>query len=225
MHFGLGYAILQLMGNNLKKGMFLLLILVATTLSANFAFAQDVTSSDLGVEQTGILPSNPFYFFKTWGRNIRQTFSFSELARAQLQLDILNEQAAEIRKLDELNVIKVEPFLKAVNNFSDSVLALNSRVVALKDVPGADKFVESLLDKTLKYQDVLDGLSYKFADNEDASDLRTSAKNALNKLEDVVLVVPNNIVNAKKFVISFESAASKQRGELRDFSALVSSAP
>ena len=207
------------MGNNLKKGLFLLLALFFVFLEADFVLAEEVTSSDLGIEQTGILPSNPFYFFKTWGRNIRQTFSFSDLARAELQLSILNEQAAEIRKLDELNVLKEEAFLKAVVNFEESVSALGARIATLKGASGVDKFIENFLDKIFKYQDILDSLIYKFENNENADKLRESAKEALGKLVGVVSSLPNNIVSSKKFIESFESAALKQRSELREFRA------
>ncbi len=208
------------MGNNLKKGLFLLLILFFASFGIEFASAEEVTSSDFGIEQTGILPSNPFYFFKTWGRNIRQTFSFSDLARAELQLNILNEQAAEIRKLDELNVLKLEAFLRAVDNFEKGISALGLRMAVLKGVPGADKFVENFLDKALKYYDLLDVLVYKFENNQNADKLRESVADSLDKLVEVVLVVPNNIVSTKKFMEGFELASSRQRSELREFRAV-----
>ncbi len=209
------------MGNNLKKALFLLLILVFISFEPVLVLAEEeISSNDFGIEQTGILPSNPFYFFKTWGRNIRQTFSFSNLSRAELQLSILNEQAAEIRKLDELNVTKIEAFLKALDSFKEGVSVLGLRMMVLKGAPGVDKLVDNFLDKTLKYQDVLDGIIYKFENNENAEKLRESASNALDKLLEVVLLVPSNVISVKKFTESFELAVAGQRGELREFRAV-----
>lgn len=50
----------------------------------------------------GVLPSNPFYFFKEWKRNISKSFIFSPKKMTLFELGVLNERAAEIDKLIKL---------------------------------------------------------------------------------------------------------------------------
>src|SRR3989344_2096576 len=57
---------------------------------------ESITASDLGVDTVGPLPTSPFYFLKEWKRGITRLFSFDSLAKAQLELDITNQIAAEV---------------------------------------------------------------------------------------------------------------------------------
>lgn len=207
------------MGKNLKQALFLLCLAFLAAVPANFAFAQGVTQGDLGVPETGILPSNPFYFFKTWSRSIRQTFSFSDLSRAELQLNIVNEQAAEIRKLEEINPDRFSAFSRAVASLNESISLLKTRVLALKGATGIEKFVAVLLDKALKFQDILDGLTTKFKDSADASQFYAAVAASSDKLASLGAYLPGNIIDMNKFAEIFEVAALKQRGELREFRA------
>ncbi len=207
------------MGKNLEQALFLLYLVALAVVPANLAFAQNVTRGDLGIEETGILPSNPFYFFKTWSRSIRQTFSFSDLSRAELQLNIVNEQAAEIKKLEEINPDKFPAFLRAVVNLDESLASLKARVIVLKGVSGVDKFVAVLLDKAIKFQDILDVLVTKFKDNESADKFYATVSAADDKLVSIVAYLPGNIIDVKKFTEIFEAAVAKQKGELREFRA------
>lgn len=204
------------MGNNLSKAI-VSLILPAIFLAGTPVFAQDLTLQDLGVEQAGILPSNPFYFFKSWGRSIRQTFTFAELSRAELQLDILNEQAAEVKKLSEINPDKLEGFERAVKNYIDSATALKLRLVNIKPSAGNAKFLDLLLDRALKHKEILDGLLGRFKGSDSYKSFYALVLTAEDKLIDVVAVIPGNIEDAKSFRDRFQSAVVKQKGELREF--------
>ena len=44
--------------------------------------AEVITSTDLGVEDAGILPTSRLYFFKEWGRGIRSFFTFDSVKKA-----------------------------------------------------------------------------------------------------------------------------------------------
>ncbi len=205
------------MGRNLLK------VLFSVSLSAFLAisgpvFAQDLTLQDLGIEQPGILPSNPFYFFKSWGRTIRQTLTFSDISRVELQLEILNEQAAEVRKLAEINPDKLEGFERAVKNYIDSAVALKTRVQALKpNQVGNSKFLDLFLDRALKHKEILDELMGRFKKNESYEEFYNLIIEAEERLTDAVAVIPGNIEDAKKFRDRFQSVIVKQKGELREF--------
>ncbi|MHB9019714.1 MAG: DUF5667 domain-containing protein, partial [Minisyncoccota bacterium] len=66
-------------------------------------FAQnEVISADQGGGDPGMLPTNPFYFFKEFGRNIQRVFTFDPVSRVELEVKITNEKAAEAKKIQEI---------------------------------------------------------------------------------------------------------------------------
>lgn len=54
------------------------------------------------LENPGLLPSNPFYFFKNWTRGLRRALTFNEVNRVDLELDILDEKAGEAAKINKI---------------------------------------------------------------------------------------------------------------------------
>ncbi|MDP2650634.1 MAG: DUF5667 domain-containing protein, partial [bacterium] len=59
----------------------------------------EITISDLGVEKTGILPTNPFYFIKEWGRGAQLLFASDPVRKTELELRFVNEKAAELKSV------------------------------------------------------------------------------------------------------------------------------
>ena len=115
------------MGKNLKRALFSAWLLASALILGGLAapaMAQDIKISDLGIESTGILPSNPFYFFKSFRRSLRDTFSWSDLSKAQSQLNTLNEQAAEIKQLNDINPDEFSGFSRAVKNYRETAVNL-----------------------------------------------------------------------------------------------------
>ncbi|GEM_PF-959939 len=199
------------------KGLLFFVAVAAFLAFSNPALAQDVSLEDLGVENTGLLPSNPFYFFKEWGRNIRKSLSFGDLRKAELQLGILNEQAAEIKKLSDIGSDSFEGFERAVINYEYNANLLKERLVVLKINPATGKFLDLLLDRALKHQEILNELYNKFKSEEGIEGFYESTTNALDSLSNVVAFVPGNLEDAKKFRERFQLAVLKQKGELREF--------
>src|SRR3990167_11007107 len=64
--------------------------------------ATEITTQDLEVEDPGMLPTSPFYFLKNWTRTIKRTITFDQTKKAELELEIINQQAAEIKKEEEI---------------------------------------------------------------------------------------------------------------------------
>ncbi|MCH8244478.1 hypothetical protein IIB97_01160, partial [Patescibacteria group bacterium] len=46
--------------------------------------AESVTLADLEIEDPGLLPTSPFYFFKEWGRGVQSFFTFNSVAKVEL---------------------------------------------------------------------------------------------------------------------------------------------
>src|SRR3989344_6012567 len=89
-------------------------------ISAGNISAQTVTIADLGVEEPTLLPTNPFYFLKEFGRSVRQVFTFNPIAKAKLELRIVNEKAAEVKKVQELRGEDEKGLAKAIRNYQES---------------------------------------------------------------------------------------------------------
>src|SRR3989338_1352335 len=77
---------------------YLAVFVVFGFLVAGAAFAHDI---DLGVPDPGVLPTSPFYFVKEWRRGITRLFTFNPIKKAELELTILNEKAAEAQEVEE----------------------------------------------------------------------------------------------------------------------------
>ena len=147
----------------MKNIKYLFLILAFGTFFANAAFAQEsaqqivknqeVTLKDLGVSNPGILPGNPFYFLKEWGRGVKNTFTFSPVKKAELQLNAVNEKAAEIKKLKELLPSTAKNLVAALDNYQKNIEILKDRVDSIGNASGAeaDNFLNQLSDNIIKH--------------------------------------------------------------------------
>jgi|GEM_PF-29571 len=60
-----------------------------------------ITTADLDVTNVGTLPTSPWYFFKEWGREIARVFIFGGIAKAEFELKITNEKAAEVLGVEQ----------------------------------------------------------------------------------------------------------------------------
>src|SRR3990167_1353250 len=100
---------------------------IASFLVASASYAHDV---DLGVDP-GTLPTSPFYFVKEWRRAIQRVFTFNAIKRADLELNILNERAAEAPKISEDDSQNIEAVKEALANYLSAHSRLAVRLRAL----------------------------------------------------------------------------------------------
>lgn len=82
---------------------------------------QAFSLKDLGLESAGLLPSNPFYFFKEWRRSLSRVLAVDPGRKAELALEDWNERAAELKKLAEINPQNRETLEQALNNYRFSL--------------------------------------------------------------------------------------------------------
>ena len=74
-----------------------------------FGIAAPVMAEEHAVESEGteavspgILPTNPYYFVKKFGWGLRRFFAFDPVKKLELELERLDELAAETRKMSML---------------------------------------------------------------------------------------------------------------------------
>ena len=133
------------------------LIIAALASSApllQFVRAQTV---DLGVENVGLLPSNPFYFLKEWGRGVRKFFIANAVRKAELELEIVNEKAAELEKLAAIAPNNKTGIAGALNNYSIAAANLTARLDSFTETtphPNAARLVNAVLRRAVLSQHI-----------------------------------------------------------------------
>lgn len=145
---------------------FVVSAVVTITLLAPIGVGFAQSSVDLGTDGSGLLPSNPFYFLKEWGRGFRKLMTFNAIRKAELELDVLNEKAAELKKLEEITPENVEALIGAFDNYKIAADGLRLRLETLKENsqnPNIDRLLTQLTERGFKHQQLFNDLEEKFS--------------------------------------------------------------
>lgn len=148
----------------------LLLIAAALIFSvAGNALAQTAVDVDLGIENPGLLPTNPFYFIKEWGRTVRRLVTFDPVKKAELELRIANEKAAELKRIGEAAPENLEALGRALENYKEAQSRLETRIAALEDTaqnPNIARLLEDLTDRAVRHEKLFSELSKRISGEE-----------------------------------------------------------
>ena len=126
--------------------------------------AETITAADLGVEDPGLLPTNPFYFLKEWRRSIRSLFAFNLVSKAELELLAVNQKAAELKQVQQNLPDDERGVNRALENYQESQERLKSRLETLKETsqnPQIDKLLDQIADRAVKHEKLFDELEQK----------------------------------------------------------------
>jgi len=154
--------------------------LIFITLFAFLAYSPLVSASVIESEPVGILPTNPFYFVKKIGWSFKRVFTFDPIKKVNLELQVLEKTASEIKKIKEIGfeeeaVIKAvriysENFSKLINKmgelYADTDNLNNSEVKGLgKKIYGQviahEKIFKSILENHAElYQEISDSIKF-----------------------------------------------------------------
>ena len=196
--------------------LFLFVMVFVFVISATFVVAQEesvstldtgiavveqmeITTQDLGIEDPGMLPTSRFYFLKDLNRTFKRVFTFNSVKKAELELDIANEQAAEIQRMEEITPERTDAIAKAVTNYQENVDKLKNRLDAMKETsqnPNVDKLMEKLTDRSIKHQQLFDELKQKF---EDRLELKQQFGKMQDKINEAVAKIPEKFDNPEVF--------------------------
>ncbi len=181
---------------------------------------ESVSAADLDVENPGILPTNPFYFFKELGRTIQRVFTFNPTSRATLELEIANIKLAELKKVEEVSGDDDAAILGAIENYQAAQKRLKARLEALRENsknPEVDKLLSKLAERTIKHEKVFDELTTRFENSQEIKDL---VKDAKENIEESVAAAGDNDDPAS-LVAKFEQALLEgEGGELKHIRSL-----
>lgn len=188
---------------------------VATTAPAvtasDIRLEETITIHDLGVDDPGILPFSRFYFFKEWGRSFRRLFTFNPTAKAELELRIVNQKAAELKKIEETQPQNLEAIKKAAENYGKSQERLKIKLEGLRETsqnPKVNELLDKIVDRTVKHERLFEEIEQKFKDREEIKSLTEKSKSLI---EDSLTAAFQKDESAK-FVGRLENAFIQIKG-------------
>ena len=167
--------------------------------------------SDLGVDSIGTLPTSNFYFFKQWSRGIQRFFTIDSVAKAQLELNITNQIAAEMLEVEKADPDDAEALKNALENYSNAQERLNTRLAKLtanSENPNVEKLLKEVDEKTAKHTILLEELAEK-----NTSQLRFEVVgDSLKKAQDNILKTFTVTVTSVNDAPSLKQKAEEQIG-------------
>ncbi|KKW47688.1 MAG: hypothetical protein A2128_01225 [Candidatus Liptonbacteria bacterium GWC1_60_9] len=166
-----------------------------------------VTTAELGVERPGLLPTNPFYFMKEWARGVRRTFTTGAVNKAEYELQVATEKAAELKRLEEVKS-DARAIARAAENYAENMQRLTERLKTLSatsENPKVDKLMDSLVERTLVHQQLLGELKAKYGEVKD--DIEAVQKT----VDEVLKEVPRTIDSAEQFTDRLKEAIDARR--------------
>lgn len=150
------------------------------------------------VESAGILPTNPFYFVKKFGWNLRRFFTLNPVKRLDLELEIAAQNVAEIKKLEDIKLDSNKSLGKAAGAFDENLQQLQISLDAVRgkeENSELEQNISNFVEQSLKHQELFDRLKNKH------ESIRDKIEDVQSRLEEVVSAVPravnseNNLTN------------------------------
>lgn len=168
----------------MTKPLFISFFLLLSLSVCGAAYGQTPEAQDIPVEITiaqisdvvddenvGLLPTSPFYFFKELRRSVQRLFAWSAPAKAELELEITDEKAKELRVVEMKDPNDDEGIARAIENYTEAKELLEARFTSLTKVLN-DKTrekAEQVLDKWDakfdEHRELFDELAEKHSDN------------------------------------------------------------
>ncbi len=148
--------------------------------------------SDLGVSNVGTLPTSRWYFFKEWRRGVTRVFTFGAIAKAELELKITNEKAAEIIEVEKVKPDDAKAIQKAIENYSKAQERLSARLAKLtgnSENLKVAELLEKVDEKTAKHSELLNMITHKHRGNVKYEDISSIIENAQDNIQETVISI------------------------------------
>lgn len=154
------------------------------TIAQTTSPAPTVQGGDSDLGNPGILPTNPFYFLKELGRGVKLFFIFDPVSKAEYELNVANERAAELKGVVDLDPENTKAIERALTNYNENVARLRARLESLRrssNNPNIDKLLERLADRASRHRRLFEELKEK------NSALKDRLEQAGNRLIDEIV--------------------------------------
>ncbi|MBU6141613.1 hypothetical protein KGO95_00655 [Patescibacteria group bacterium] len=143
-----------------------------------------VTAASLGISDSGLLPTNPFYFIKEWGRAIMRATTASGAPQANLELRFINEKAAELQQVDQISGMNASALTTALRSYIREQGMLQSSLQALPEIsqdPRVTDVLTAISALTPSHERLLDALAQEYNGETVVENLLSSAKGLLEQ--------------------------------------------
>jgi len=209
---------LKTLFTKLKRALIILFVLLVAASMAMFMFipltsAQEELATSTGTntggvrsDVSGILPGNPFYFVKEWGRNLKRTFVLDPLKRAEFELNVTLEKGEELERVSLLKLNSQEAVERALTNYEGAMARLQKRLEELKetsDNPNVDELLQKLAERTEEHRKLFEDLSNKF------ETLRGRLQDVQGKWDEVVSPLLRGIGDLDQLMVRLEEVAGE----------------
>lgn len=206
--------------SNFYKSLFarktvVLALFLAVQTNVPVALAAQSASSmamDQSVENPGLLPTNPFYFLKSFVRSTQRAFTVSPVKRAELELDILSQKAGEIKKLEEVLDGSDENVKAATVPYAESVDRLSAILQTIKDTSKSqpvDQLLSRLMEAGINHMMIFDELA-GFSD----IDMRDRLESLSDRLSGVLASTFERLDSGENLQSRITSSVQNQKGAL-----------
>ena len=168
---------------------FLLLIGLIAPVTPLYAVEKAESKIDFKAGNVGILPISPLYFLKEIRRDLMRFFTTDPVSEAFLELQIANEKAGELKRVQEFKPDDVWAITKAIENYKNSQKRLSAKLEEIKKLPegrASSKLVEELASKAVTHERFLRSFEERYTNQEELKHLTESAKEELGKTTQAI---------------------------------------
>jgi antitoxin component HigA of HigAB toxin-antitoxin module len=174
---------------------------------------------DLDTRNTGLLPSNPFYFVKEWSRSLQKALTFDSLKRLELIIGIFNHKGAELKKLIQVDSQKIEAINKAINSYNLALNDLTNEISSIEpaEIVNFDKTITKMVVISFRHFNLLTELKIQFRNKT----LENSFELLINKIVNLIFIVSNKLENFDSFRARFQQVIGSQEDDFKELKAAI----
>ena len=195
-----------------RKGETGTMIVIKPILTDPVEIDEDITATDLGIEEPKMTSINIFYPLKNLFNNIKIALTADPVKKAEMRLDIANEKLIEAKKLTE-EINKPEEAIKAINSYQREISKSVKGIENIAQKDQAQALSDKIIDNSFKQQKLIDSLEKKL-DVKYSNDLY-EAKEESSKYMSVVI---DKIIPVENIESKMTEIVEKQKGsEFKDF--------
>lgn len=183
---------------------------LSITLAQTVSPAPAVQSGDEDLGNPGILPTNPFYFLKELGRGVKLFFIFDPVSKAEYELNVTNERAAELKRVIDLDPGNTKAIERALTNYNENVARLGARLESLRQSsnnPNIDKLLERLAERTSRHKRLFEELKDKSAVIKDR--LESAGNRLLDEVTGNLKEKPVSVAEKEKSAVNEPKSLSR----------------
>lgn len=210
----------MLYNKDMKQLLTLVLVVSVFAVSLPMTAAQD--DVDTSVEQTeeiedvGLLPNNPFYFLKEWGRGVQRALIFDPVKRADFELRVTDEKAEELRRVGETDGDNTLAIQRASQNYEKAMERLRLRLEKAQeqtDNPNVDRLLERVTNTVGEHERRLERISDRF---EEVNQLRERIRTTRDRFQNFIDPTLRDVENLDRLKDRAGEVLEGQREELRE---------